>query len=225
MPPIRPARAIIAGLALGALALASCGRGGGGGGSSTATLPAGCQEAQKPPPKHVNLKRPHGGVKPGQRLVATVDTSCGTFAIALDTKDSPKTVSSFVYLARQGVYDDTIFHRIVPGFVIQGGDPLGTGMGGPGYSVDEPPPASVEYLRGTVAMVKTAAEPPGGSRSQFFVVTAADAGLPPQYALLGKVSSGENVVDRIGKLGDPASGQTGTPLATVVIHKIVVSGS
>ena len=155
--------------------------------------------------------------------MAAVDTSCGSFEIALDARDSPKTVSSFVYLAREGLYDDTTFHRIVPGFVIQGGDPLGTGRGGPGYSVDEPPPSNAEYTRGTVAMAKTAIEPPGRSGSQFFVVTAADAGLPPEYALLGEVSSGEDVVDRIAKLGDPASGDAGTPLATVVIRKITVS--
>ena len=91
--------------------------------------------------------------------------------------------------------------------MIQGGDPLGTGRGGPGYSVDEPPPSDAEYTRGTVAMAKTAVEPPGRSGSQFFVVTAADAGLPPDYALLGEVSSGEDVVDRIAELGDPASGE------------------
>ena len=224
MPPAPPARAIAPGLAfaLAALALASCG--GGGGKSTSAALPAGCKEANTPPPKHVNLKPPHSRVQPSQRLVAAVDTSCGRFEIALDTKDSPKTVSSFVYLARKGIYDGTIFHRIVPNFVIQGGDPLGTGTGGPGYSVDEPPPANVEYRRGTVAMVKTPAEPPGRSGSQFFVVTAADAGLPPSYALLGRVISGMGVVDRIGSLGDAASGDTGTPRATVVTRKIAVGG-
>jgi cyclophilin family peptidyl-prolyl cis-trans isomerase len=163
-------------------------------------------------------------VRPSQSLVATVDTSCGSFEIALDAHDSPKTVSSFVHLAREGLYDDTTFHKIVPGFVIQGGDPLGTGRGGPGYSVDEPPPRDLEYTRGTVAMAKAAIEPPGRSGSQFFVVTAADAGLSPQYALLGELSSGEHVVDRISKLGDPASGQEGTPRATVVIRKITISG-
>ena len=156
--------------------------------------------------------------------MATVDTSCGSFEIALDARHSPRTVSSFVHLARQGLYDDTTFYRIVPGFVIQGGDPLGTGNGGPGYHVDEPPPSNLEYTRGTVAMGKAASEPPGRSGSQFFVVTAADAGLPPSYALLGQVSSGEDVVDRISKLGDPASGQEGTPRATVVIRKITISG-
>ncbi len=145
------------------------------------------------------------------------------FEIALDTRSSPKTVSSFAHMAREGLYDDTIFHRIVPGFVIQGGDPLGTGRGGPGYSVDEAPPSDTVYTKGTVAMAKTAFEPPGRSGSQFYVVTAADAGLPAEYALLGEVSSGEDVVDRISELGDPASGDTGTPLATVVIRTITVS--
>jgi cyclophilin family peptidyl-prolyl cis-trans isomerase len=154
--------------------------------------------------------------------VATVDTSCGSFEITLDTRGSPKTVSSFVFLAREGVYDDTTFHGIDPNLLIQGGDPLGTGRGGPGYSVDEPPPSTATYTRGTVAMARTATEPPGRSRSQFFVVTAADAGLPPEYALLGKVSSGEEVVDRIAKLGDPTS-ETGAPVTTVVIRKIAIS--
>lgn len=209
--------------ASGALLLAACG-GGNGEESTSATLSGGCQEAQAPPPKRVDLKPPQRKVGRSQSLVAAVDTSCGSFEIALDAKDSPKTVSSFVHLAREGVYDDTTFHRIVPRFVIQGGDPLGTGSGGPGYSVDEPPPGKVEYTKGTVAMAKTATEPPGRSGSQFFVVIAADAGLPPDYAVLGEVSSGEDVVARIARLGDPVSGQTGTPLATVVIRKITISG-
>jgi cyclophilin family peptidyl-prolyl cis-trans isomerase len=224
MPTIPSARAaaIACVLAFAALALAACG-GGDGDDSSATPLPEGCQEAQEPAPKDVSLKRPRLKVDRSQRLVATVDTSCGRFEIALDPADSPRTVSSFAYLARKGVYDNTTFHRIVPNFVIQGGDPLGTGMGGPGYFVDEPPPSDAEYTKGTVAMVKTAAEPPGRSGSQFFVVVAADAGLPPQYAVLGKVSSGRGVIERIAGLGDPASGQTGTPLATVVIRKITVA--
>jgi peptidyl-prolyl cis-trans isomerase B (cyclophilin B) len=219
--PAALAPAIVVALAL---LLAACGGGDGDeDGSTPASLPGGCQEAQAPPSKRVDLKPPQRRVKRSQSLLATVDTSCGSFEIALDTRDSPKTVSSFIHLAREGVYDDTTFHKIVPNFVIQGGDPLGTGSGGPGYSVDEPPPDGVEYTRGTVAMAKMAVEPPGRSGSQFFVVTAADAGLAPQYALLGEVSSGEDVVDRIAELGDPASGQTGTPTATVVIRKITVN--
>jgi len=203
-----------------ALGLASCG--GEGEGSTAASLPSGCEAAAKPAPRNEHLKRPRHGVAPGQELTASVQTSCGTFEIALDTMGSPRTVSSFVYLARRGIYDDTAFHRIVPRFVIQGGDPTGTGSGGPGYSIDEPPSRSTQYRRGTVAMAKTAVEPSGRSGSQFFVVTAIDAGLPPRYAVLGKVSSGREVVRRIASLGDPAAGQTGTPLATVVIRKITV---
>jgi peptidyl-prolyl cis-trans isomerase B (cyclophilin B) len=197
--------------------------GGGGGSSTQASLPAGCQQVAKPPPKHVSLSPPGATVSPGHKLAATVDTSCGTFSIALDPTRSPKTVSSFAYLVHKGVYDGTIFHRIVPGFVIQGGDPTQSGSGGPGYSVTEPPPKNSRYVRGTVAMAKTAIEPSGRSGSQFFIVTATDAGLPPQYAILGKVSSGQDVVSRIASLGDPTSGQTGTPLATVVIRHISIS--
>ncbi|HMC05950.1 MAG TPA: peptidylprolyl isomerase [Solirubrobacterales bacterium] len=208
--------------ALSGPALAGCG---GGATSTTVALPPGCRPVPRPPPKHVHLKRPHLKVASGARLTATVDTSCGSFRIALDAARSPKTVSSFVYLARKGVYDDTIVHRIVPRFVVQGGDPTETGAGGPGYSVNEPPPASTQYTKRTVAMAKTPAEPPGRSGSQFFVVTATDAGLPPAYAVLGRIESGGAVLKRIERLGDPASGQAGTPLATVVIHRITVGGS
>lgn len=210
-------------LAFTAAALAGCG-GGDGGDSTAAALPKGCREVPKPPPRRVDLRRP--GLEPSlnRNPVATVDTSCGRFQIALEAGESPRTVSSFAYLARKGVYDDTTFHRIVPGFVIQGGDPEATGMGGPGYFVDESPPDSTQYTRGTVAMAKTAAEPAGRSGSQFFVVVAADAGLPPQYAVLGHVDAGANVVNRIASLGDPASGQAGTPLGTVVIRTITIRG-
>ena len=91
--------------------------------------------------------------------------------------------------------------------MIQGGDPTGTGSGGPGYTVVEAPAEDTVYKRGLVAMAKTAVEPPGASGSQFFVVTApADAGLPPDYAVLGEVSDGMDVVEAIGKLGDPDRG-------------------
>jgi cyclophilin family peptidyl-prolyl cis-trans isomerase len=210
-------------LAFTAAGLLACG-GEDGGGSTTVALPDGCQAAEKPPPKRVDLRRPPLEPRPGRNPVATVVTTCGRFRIALDARTSPRTVSSFAYLARRGMYDDTTFHGIDPGFVIQGGDPLGTGKGGPGYFIDEPPPESTEYTRGTVAMAKTAAEPPGRSGSQFFVVVAADAGLAPDFALLGHVTSGENVVNRIAKLGDPAAGRTGTPLATVVIRTITIGG-
>lgn len=204
---------------LSAVALTACG---GGGSSTSASLPAGCQEVPKPRPKRVNLEPPSSRVAPHTKLEADVSTSCGNFTIALDSAAWPKTVGSFVHLARKGVYDDTSFQRIVPGFVIQGGDPSGTGMGGPGYTVTERPPPGTQYTHGTVAMTKTAVAPPGQSGSQFFVVIAADAGLPPNYAVVGRVSSGWGAVNRIATLGDPESGDAGTPRATVAIRKVTV---
>jgi len=147
-------------------------------------------------------------------------TNFGRFDIRLDVKDSPCTTSSFAALVRKGFFDGTHFHRIVPGFVIQGGDPTGTGKGGPGYTVRDVPPADATYTKGVVAMAKTGAEPSGTSGSQFFVVTAADAGLPPQYAILGAVTKGLRVVDRIGKLGNPA---TERPTRKVVIQRMIVT--
>ena len=146
-------------------------------------------------------------------------TSEGTFTIRLDREDSPHAVASFEKLARKGYFDGTIFHRIVPGFVIQGGDPTGTGTGGPGYTTTDPPPADARYTKGTVAMAKTAAEPAGAAGSQFFVVTGEDAQLPPEYALLGHVVSGMDVVERIGRLGDP---QTEQPTRRVVVDRVTI---
>jgi peptidyl-prolyl cis-trans isomerase B (cyclophilin B) len=214
----------IAALAIAAAGLAIAACGGGGEGSAATVVQTGCHQVAKPPPKHRQLKRPPETVQPGERLTAIVDTSCGRFDIRLDTGGFPRTVNSFAYLARKGFYDDTIFHRIVPHFIVQGGDPLQNGHGGPGYTVTEPPPPNTTYTKGTVAMAKTPVEPPGRSGSQFFVVTAADAGLPPNYAILGKVSSGFDVVKRIGTLGDPESGDAGTPLETVLVRRITIRG-
>jgi cyclophilin family peptidyl-prolyl cis-trans isomerase len=149
-----------------------------------------------------------------------VRTSKGAFTIRLAADTSPKTTASFVRLARRGYFDGTIFHRIVPGFVIQGGDPTGTGTGGPGTTVVEAPPEDTRYTKGVVAMAKAADEPPGASGSQFFVVTAEVAELPPEYAVLGRVTRGLGVVERIGELGDPATEQ---PTERVEIERIVVS--
>jgi cyclophilin family peptidyl-prolyl cis-trans isomerase len=202
---------------LASLLVAGCGRGGGET-STAAQLPAGCSQVQEPAPKDVHLSRPTSTLR--GPATATVMTSCGSFTIALDVARAPKTASSFAYLARQGVYNDTPFHPIVPGFVIQGGDPTGTGGGGPGYFVDEPPPRNLSYTQGIVAMAKTQAEPPGRSGSQFFVVTVPDAGLTPDYALVGMVNSGFDVVQRIEQLGT----LSGTPRAPVVIRRVTVQG-
>jgi peptidyl-prolyl cis-trans isomerase B (cyclophilin B) len=180
----------------------------------------GCRQVEAPEPKQVQLEAPRQTVERGEPLTAVVETSCGSFEIDLDTERAPKTVNSFVYLARQGFYDGLGFHRIAPGFVIQGGDPLGEGTGGPGYSVDEPPPPNLAYLKGVVAMAKSPAEPPGRSGSQFFVVTGVDLGLPPQYALLGTVPEGAglDVVERIGRLGT----QSERPKQPVIIDSVTI---
>src|SRR5207244_531653 len=159
-------------------------------------------------------------LEPTKTYTVTAHTSLGVFAFALDVKDSPCTPASFAALVRKKFFDGTRFHRIVPGFVIQGGDPTGTGTGGPGYSVVDTPPASARYTKGVVAMAKTGADPAGTSGSQFFVVTSADAGLPPDYALLGKVARGLSVVERIGKLGNPANEH---PTRRVVVETMTVS--
>ncbi|HET8638655.1 MAG TPA: peptidylprolyl isomerase [Solirubrobacterales bacterium] len=194
---------------------------GGGGGESTTTASAGaegCRSVETPEPKEVSYKAPPQTVQEGEKLTAVVETSCGTFDIALDSKRAPKTVNSFVFLSEKGFYDGLAFHRIVPEFVIQGGDPEGTGSGGPGYSVVEKPPANLAYTKGVVAMAKSPTEPPGTSGSQFYVVTGADAGLPPEYALVGKVDKGLDTVERIGKLGGPDE----KPTQTVLIDKITI---
>ena len=159
-------------------------------------------------------------LEPTKTYTVTAHTNLGVFAFALDVKDSPCTTASFAALVRKKFFDGTRFHRIVPGFVIQGGDPTGTGTGGPGYSVVDTPPASARYTKGVVAMAKTGADPAGTSGSKFFVVTSADAGLPPDYALLGKVTRGLSVVERIGKLGNPANEH---PTRRVVVETMTVS--
>lgn len=186
--------------------------------ASTQAGANGCKEVEAPEPKTVSFKAPEQVLKAGEPATAVVKTSCGTFEIALDTERAPKTANSFAFLAEEGFYDDLTFHRIVPGFVIQGGDPEGTGTGGPGYSVDEEPPPNLAYTKGVVAMAKSSAEPPGRSGSQFYVVTGADAGLPPEYALVGKVSGGFDAITRIEELGGPEE----KPKQPVLIEEVTI---
>jgi peptidyl-prolyl cis-trans isomerase B (cyclophilin B) len=207
--------AAVAAIVVGAILI---GRSSGDEGDSKAAGAEGCKQVPDPKPKQVSFAKPKQTVKKGEEVSARIETSCGDFTIALDSERAPKTVNSFVFLSEEGFYDGLSFHRIVPGFVIQGGDPLGNGTGGPGYSVDEKPPANLAYTKGVVAMAKSSAEPPGRSGSQFYVVTGADAGLPPEYALVGKVSEGMDVVERIGKLGTPSE----KPKQTVIIEHAVI---
>jgi peptidyl-prolyl cis-trans isomerase B (cyclophilin B) len=213
--------------ALASLALAACGDDDDSSPAPTTSAGAGsarCEKVGAPQPKQVKLKRPKARVRPGEDITATVQTNCGSFEFKLDTGQFPKTASSFVHMVEEGLYDDTTFHRVVPDFVIQGGDPKGTGSGGPGYTVTEEPPVDTSYTRGVVAMAKTPVEPAGTSGSQFFVVTEADAGLPPDYAVLGKVVGSEATIDAISSQADPSLGPDGgEPVSPVVIERITLS--
>ncbi len=191
-----------------------------GGEETSSTEETACESVDVPEPREVSLDPPPKEPS-AENLVAVVETSCGTFEIALDTEGNPRTAASFEYLAENGVLDGTPFHRIIPGFVIQAGDPAGTGSGpGPGYSVDEAPPDDTSYTEGVVAMAKTAAEPPGRSGSQFFVVTVPDAGLPPDYAVAGEVTEGMEVVAAIEAQGNPDG--SGAPLDPVIINSVTI---
>ena len=216
----RPLTALAAALAL---AVAGCGGGDDDSSSSTitattattpasttqaSTTPGGCRKVAPPKPrkpgKHPKPSKP---LPPGKWSIEIV-TNCGSFTIALDPKQSPNASASLVALARGGYFDRTVFHRIVPGFVIQGGDPTATGTGGPGYTTVDRPPGGARYTLGVVAMAKAGNEPRGAAGSQFYVVTGQDAGLPPDYAIVGKVSKGLGAVERIGRLGDASEQPT-----------------
>jgi peptidyl-prolyl cis-trans isomerase B (cyclophilin B) len=211
--------AVLGAAAIAAIVVLIVNSGGDGGGKTTG---GGCQDVSAPKPKSISEKKPTLELQPSKTYLATVETSCGTFVIKLDPRQAPKTGGSFVTLARDGFYDGLGFHRIAPGFVIQGGDPAGNGSGGPGYKVRERPPSDVVYSEGTVAMAKGGNEPAGTSGSQFFVVTGNNANLPPDYALLGQVTKGIEVVHRIEDL---ASTSDGPPSRPVVIKKITVTES
>ncbi len=224
------------------LLLTACGGSGSGGDATTGTTlqsnsqtllvkaAAGsgagkCKSVPTPVPRGAqSIRRPTLKLDPARRYVVDLATNCGTIEIQLDVRSAPLTTASFAYLVKSGFYNNLTFHRVAAGFVIQGGDPNGDGSGGPGYKVVEPPPTNMRYTLGTVAMAKTSSDPPGTSGSQFFIVTAADAPLPPQYALVGNVVGSFAGVERISKLPtDPP--QDGAPRTPVVISRATLSSS
>lgn len=184
----------------------------------------GCRSVTPAVPKTVHLARPTLRLNASRRYTLRLQTSCGDVAISLDVRHSPRTTASFAYLTQQHFFDGLSFHRVARGpdgspFVIQGGDPRGDGSGGPGYQVVEPPPRSTRYTEGVVAMAKTQTDPPGASGSQFFIVAGPDAGLPPDYAVLGRLRAGADVVARIAAVQTNASEQ---PLSPVIIEHATV---
>jgi len=198
--------------------------------TSTAALPPrsardGCEPVAAPGSStDPESRRSRRKLDPKRDHVAVLRTNCGTIRILLAVRRAPKTTASFAGLVRNGFYDGLTFHRIAkPGgndYVIQGGDPLGDGNGGPGYSVVEKPSRKTRYVRGTVAMAKTPEDKPGTSGSQFFIVTAPRAPLPPDYALLGRVTGGQGVVRRIARLQTDAV--TEMPVDPVVMRRVSI---
>ena len=200
-------------LILVVLFLAGCG-------GDDQTAANGCENVERPEAREAQtVDPPRRRLDDEKTYLLSFETSCGTFVVKLDQENAPNTTASLVTLAREGFYDNTVFHRIVPGFVIQGGDPTQTGSGGPGYWMLDRPPADTRYTKGTFAMAKTSDQPAGMSGSQFFVVTAGDAGLEPDYAVAGKVTGGLDVVERIGELGDAQE----QPTQTVLVRHVSVS--
>jgi cyclophilin family peptidyl-prolyl cis-trans isomerase len=149
---------------------------------------------------------------------ATLDTDHGSIEIDLDAARSPQTVNNFVFLAREGFYDGVIFHRVIPGFVAQGGDPTGTGRGGPGYKFRDEIEGAGSYTRGTVAMANAG---PHTNGSQFFICLG-DVGLPHQYTIFGAVSDGMDAVDSIAAT---PTGAQDRPTSDCVINSITISES
>jgi peptidyl-prolyl cis-trans isomerase B (cyclophilin B) len=171
----------------------------------------------KPPPMTID---------PNKTYTATLRTSCGTIVFHLDPKQSPKTVNSLVFLAGQKFYDGLVFHRLSKNFVIQGGDPTGTGSGGPGYSTVDTPPKDAKYPVGTVAMAKAGNDPAGTAGSQFFIVTGSGgSSLTPDYAIVGKVTAGQLVAKKIEDLPIQQDADDGPPVSTVYIISLRIKES
>jgi len=161
---------------------------------------------------------PEFGIDPSKRYTATMDTSMGQMVIALDPIKAPNTVNNFVFLAGYKYFDGIIFHRIINGFVCQGGDPTGTGRGGPGYRFEDELPKAGQYQIGSVAMANAG---PNTNGSQFFLISGpSGASLPPQYALFGQIIKGLDVLDQMQKIPTDRSDK---PLNDVVINTVAIS--
>lgn len=168
---------------------------------------------------------PQQTLEEGTDYVMVMETSKGTIEIDLAEEESPITVNSVVFLAKEGFYDGLRFHRLVEGFALQGGDPCGDGSGGSGYQVTEAPPEGFVYEEGVVAMAKAGPDPAGTSGSQFFIVPGDQAEtLPAQYAFLGRVIGGMDVVKEIEAVPteDPGTGEKSRPLQDVLILTVTI---
>ncbi|HEX2042125.1 MAG TPA: peptidylprolyl isomerase [Acidimicrobiales bacterium] len=182
------------------------------------SVPTECPEADGSSPKRQRFDAPPPMcIDPQRSYTATMVTSKGTMTIALDPISAPRTVNNFVVLARYHYYDGIVFHRIIPGFVLQGGDPEGTGRGGPGYRFADELPRPGRYELGSMAMANAG---PDTNGSQFFIISGPQgAALPPQYSLFGKVVAGLDVVAAIDAVGTGS----GKPKERVTIESVTIT--
>lgn len=157
-------------------------------------------------------------INPKDNYEAVLNTSDGQIDIDLLPQEAPATVNNFVFLAKDGFYDGVPFHRTIDGFMIQTGDPTGTGRGGPGYRFNDEPVRRT-YTRGTVAMANSG---PNTNGSQFFIVQGQDAGLPPSYTIFGKVTSGMDTVDKIAKAPTKPGGEGSTPVNPARVESVQI---
>ena len=160
-------------------------------------------------------------IDPNKTYTATMKTNYGDIVIQFFPKEAPVTVNNFIFLARQGFYDGTKFHRVIKGFMIQGGDPTGTGMGGPGYQFKDELPTTRDYTKGIIAMANAG---PNTNGSQFFIMLA-DVSLQKSYSIFGQVINGQDVVDKIGNVPVKmsSSGEQSSPTMDVHINSITIT--
>lgn len=184
------------------------------------------QQASKPnqpqqePPSTTQVTKPEMTIDSSRTYTAVLGTTEGDITVELNAETTPITVNNFVHLARSGFYDSTIFHRTLSGFMIQGGDPEGTGAGGPGYRFNDEP-FEGEYLRGVIAMANSG---PNTNGSQFFIMHA-DYPLPPNYVIFGKVTSGLDAVDTIATapVTSNGGGENSKPVTPVTVTTVTIT--
>ncbi len=181
-------------------------------------MPSPCPNPDGSSPKQQRFEGPPPMcIDPAKRYSAEMVTTKGTMRVALDPIAAPKTVNNFVFLARYHYFEGIVFHRVIPGFVLQGGDPTGTGTGSPGYRFEDELPPAGRYELGSLAMANAG---PNTNGSQFFVISGPDGmRLPPSYSLFGKVVSGLEVVATIDGLGTKG----GKPKELVTIESVTVT--
>jgi cyclophilin family peptidyl-prolyl cis-trans isomerase len=187
---------------------------------STAASPAAQGAPVSAAPKQFSAP-PAMSIDPAKKYTATIDTSMGTMTAELFASEAPVTVNNFVFLARQGFYDGVTFHRVINNFMVQTGDPTGTGTGGPGYRFNDEP-VKRKYVRGTLAMANAG---PNTNGSQFFIVHK-DYPLPPNYTIFGQVTDGLDVLDSIATTPTgPGRGGPDTPRTPITINSIKIDES